>query len=211
MKICYTYFEIVPKIENCPNRKGSQKDLIEICKKSWKKYGWDLVVLSEKDAENHPFYEEYKQAISSLPSANPPPYEYHCFMRWLAVSNNGGGVMIDYDVINLGLEDFEFFDFSQLTIYQGHVPCVVSGQAEHYLEIAKKFLEIKEDKKCYCFFKNKPHTSDMLMLASENIIFNKLNFVEDYPKIGKLVHCSQGTCKNKNKYEIMNELYNNNL
>jgi hypothetical protein len=207
MNIVYTYYEDVPEITNCPSRNSSQQDLIEICSKSWANHGWNLLVLSEKDAATHPLYESYKKVVLSFPSANPFPYDYHCYMRWLAMANVGGGIMIDYDVVNLGVKNLDFFDFSRLTLYQGHVPCVVSGNSEHYLNLVKEFIKIKDKIKDYiCLINDKPHTSDMLFLASGDIKFNKLNKVENYPKRSALVHCCQYVCNDKNKFEIMKEL-----
>jgi hypothetical protein len=209
MSIVYTYYEPIDQIENCPQRKSSQLELISICEKTWFRHGWTLKVLREKDAIDHPIYNEYKNIISVFPSVNPPGYDYHCYIRWLAMANIGGGIMIDYDVVNMGLKsnDTNFFDFSQLTVYQGHVPCVVSGNENHYLHAVNGFMGFK-DNIGIVLENNRPHTSDMIMLSSGKIKFNKLNIVKNYGENSLLIHCSQGKCKNKTKLEIMQELYN---
>jgi hypothetical protein len=205
IKTVYTYYELVPKIENCPGRKSSQASLIELCARSWMNNGWNLIVLGENDAKTHELYQEYKEIISLFPSVNPELYDYHCYMRWLAMANIGGGIMIDYDVINMSLKDPSFFNFTGLTVYQGHVPCVVSGSTEDYMSAVKGFMGFKNNIGIV-MENNKPHTSDMIMLSSGAIKFNKLYQVKNYPEPGDLVHCSQGRCKNKTKLEIMEEL-----
>jgi hypothetical protein len=205
-QVVYTYYETVSAIENCKSRKTSQKNLINICSESWEKYGWTVEVIGEKDAQNHFLYKEYKSIILTFPSVNPFPYDYHCYMRWLAMANIGGGIMIDYDVMNTGLRDLNFFNFSELTVYQGHVPCVVSGKAEDYLSAVYGFMSFKNNIGIDMKMRNEPHTSDMLMLSSGKIKFKKMNEVKDYPENGKLIHCSQDKCKNKTKLEIMKEL-----
>jgi hypothetical protein len=208
MNICYSYYENVEKIE----RNYSQLDLIDVCRKSWEPYGWQLKIISEIDAKKNDFYEEYKKYISKVPSINPDGYDYHCFMRWLAMVVVGGGLMIDYDVVNLGFSGHENLNLPGLTVYQRHVPCMVSGTKEDYLETSKSFCAlakswIEESQPLPTQIINKkPHCSDMHMLASGKIKYNSFNIVSDYPNIGNLVHCSQGSCQNKTKLEIMKEL-----
>jgi hypothetical protein len=127
-------------------------------------------------------------------------------MRWLAMANIGGGVMIDYDVINNTFqEDINFFDFTELTIYQGHVPCVVSGRSEDYFNMLKSFMVLKPID--IHLINNKEHTSDMIMLSNRKTDYKSLNLVANYPKIGKLIHFSSSSCNTlkTNKYkEILN-------
>jgi hypothetical protein len=201
------YYEEISQIEYCPRRKSSQLELISICANSWIKHGWQFNILKERDAMSHPLYNTYKEIVSSFPSVNPQKYDYHCYIRWLAMANIGGGILIDYDVVNMGLktDHSNFFDFNQLTIYQGHVPCVVSGSKQHYLEAVYGFMGFQNNVEGV-LENNRPHTSDMIMLASGKIKFNKLNIVKNYGDKGLLIHCSQAKCKNKTKLEIMREL-----
>lgn len=207
-KILYTYYEPIPEMEQCRNY--SQRDLIDTCQKSWGKYGWKLTVLSEKDACSHPYYKEYKAIISTLPSVNMSNYDYHCFMRWLAMTAIGGGMMIDYDVMNCGQEDLSFIKHNQLTVYQGHVPCVVTGSAKDYFDTSITFAELANNNSCIYQINDIKHTSDMHMLASRKIKFNSLKYVVDYPNTGKLVHCPQNICHyaNLDKLQIMQQLLN---
>jgi hypothetical protein len=190
------------------NKNYTQEELINICAKSWKKNGWKLVVLNYDVARSHDFYSTYSEVVKQLPSINLRLYDYHCYMRWLAMSKVGGGVMIDYDVVNLSLTDDSIFQQKTLTVFQGFVPCVVSGSEEQYLEMCKTFCQLKDNKNCLINFNNKPHTSDMIMLSNMKDQFNKVDYVVDYPKIAPLIHCSQNHCKKnkKNKLQAMNEV-----
>lgn len=219
--IVYTYYEEIPQINNDPRRKSTQQELIDICKTSWEKNGWQLRVLGHKDAQLHTMYEEYDNIIGSLPSVNPKPYDYHCYMRWLAMATVGG-LMIDYDVINIGItpETLEVViadaEPSKLTVLQWHTPCTVYGSPEQYLSICHHFMRLKDDKDCIQMFGDKKHTSDMHMVAyglTEYV--NKMHFVKDYEKeVGTtnisqgLIHCAQKGVGSRTKKDIMEQLTN---
>lgn len=210
--IVYTYYENISLINNDQKRQSSQYDLIELCKKSWESNGWDLIVLDHTIAQKHPYYSEYSSLIQSLPSTNPLSYDYHCYMRWLAMSVVGGGLMIDYDVVNYDCSPNElyyniFHIDKKLTIMQNHTPCAVYGTEDQYLDMCKKFVALKDDYRCYQEIKNKLHTSDMLMIGYgvEPQTINMIEYVSNYPDIDRLVHCPQKLYAqyNKTKYEMM--------
>ena len=218
----YTYYEEIAEINNDPNRKSTQQELIDLCKMSWERRGWQFYVLSYKDAQSHPLYKEYHQIIDALPSVNPKPYDYHCYMRWLAMTNIGG-LMIDYDVINIDItpERLEAIiaktESNKLTVLQGHTPCAVHGSKEQYLEMCNHFMLLKENKDCIEKFGEKEHTSDMYMIAyGLDDKVNKVHFVKDYKNevagiensINGLIHCSQGSVGSRTKKDIMEQLLN---
>lgn len=64
----------------------------------WSTMGFEPFVLNEWHARQHPFYARYNAVVSQLPTGNPKIYELACWLRWLALSQVGGGVMLDYDV-----------------------------------------------------------------------------------------------------------------
>lgn len=202
-KIVHTYYEPVEKMNN-------QTEILEVCKSSWTRFGWEFKITSEEDAKKHPKYEEYKKIISQLPSVNPGLYDYHCFMRWLSMVVVGGGIMIDYDVVNMGITDPNFFNYDKLIVYQVHVPCVVSGKSDDYLEITNYFCKLYNDSSLFQIINKKPHTSDMIMLSSKKIPFYCLNVVGHYPSSKSLVHCSADSCglAKRSKLNIMKELLN---
>ena len=97
MKV-FTYYMPVPELWS----EKSQRALIDIWERSWRKQGWEPVVLTEDDAKKHPNYSDYKKKLWALPTEYGHEYEGSCFIRWLAVAMAGGGTMVDYDVINYG-------------------------------------------------------------------------------------------------------------
>lgn len=82
MRTIYTYYEPIETIED-------QSRLLEICSMSWAKNGWELAILNQKIAEKHEFYNDYSNIIKQFPSVNPPFYDYHCYIRWLAMAQIG--------------------------------------------------------------------------------------------------------------------------
>lgn len=60
------------------------------------------MVLCEADAARHPKFAEYKRKFWELPTEYGHDYEAACFLRWVAMAVWGGGMMVDYDVINYG-------------------------------------------------------------------------------------------------------------
>lgn len=199
----YTFFEKIDTIKD-------QLEIIDICKASWIRYNWNFQIINELTAQKHTFYNDYVSIINNLPSANHKKYDYYCFMRWLSMAQIGGGMMIDYDVANLGYYPTDLLCDINITkdkinILEYHIPCVVYGTSDQYLEICKKFCELIDNDKCYSIENNRIHTSDMLMLASGLIIVNPYKYVKHYPNLGKLVHCSYNATKT-NKKRIMQEI-----
>lgn len=205
-KKCHTYYELISDINN--NRNYDQEQLIGLCQRSWNRHGWDFKVLSEDMARQHSKYDFYKSIFASIPSANPIPYDYHCFMRWVAMVVVGGGIMIDYDVLNLGMTDLDMFNRDGLTIYQNHVPCVVSGTDVDFQKAIDHFVYMAHQKEFYIKIDDKAHSSDMVMLSYHKLIYRSIMAVVDYPLIGSLVHIPQVSCvsTNQSKFEIMEKL-----
>ena len=157
----------------CPNLydEDSQRHLIDIWQKSWKKAGWQPVVLSEYDVLTHPKFKHYKKKFWSLPTEYGHDYEAACFMRWAAVAHAGGGMMTDYDVINYGFTPRDadpermqlFCDVEPNRIYMG----AVLGIQEHFQEMADIFADWTPDHHDINWGKTwhgKQHCSDLSML-----------------------------------------------
>lgn len=94
----YTYYMQVPGLWS----NESQLALIDLWKRSWSKHGWNPVVLTEEDAKKHPRYAEFKKRFWEMPTPYGHDYEGGCFLRWAAMAAVGGGMLVDYDVINYG-------------------------------------------------------------------------------------------------------------
>lgn len=128
------------------------------------------------------------------------------------MSQIGGGLMIDYDVVNVSCKTDNvnalFGKQKLLSIFQNHVPCVVYGSSDQYLEACKMFCKLDQ---CFVLAKELKHTSDMIMISlgfHNNIHCNKMRYVVDYPQYAALVHCSSRFCarNQKTKAEAMSDV-----
>jgi hypothetical protein len=154
MKV-YTFYSAV---EGKPQK--DELALIEMWKRSWRSNGWDPVVLGYESLEFDPELEEMAARLKKLPSINKHNLDYWCYLRWVAVAQQGGGFMSDYDVINYSFEPREAVE---LTIYDRYVPCMVSGTRDDFLRVIGWFAEYRMG-----WFsrlaRREAHTSDMLIL-----------------------------------------------
>jgi len=103
----------------------------------WKSKGWEPVVLTIEDAKKHPYFAEYYQQIKKVKTTNPFEYEMACFLRHLAMSVVGGGLMTDTDVFSLTLRPEELPDDDRILLLGGGVPCAVWGNAHGYEFLCK--------------------------------------------------------------------------
>jgi hypothetical protein len=166
MKV-FTYYMPVPGLWS----DVSQRGLIDVWARSWTKQGWEPVVLTEDDARKHPNFSYYKEKFWALPTGYGHDYEGACFMRWLAVAQAGGGMMVDYDVINYGFLPYDqppeemsvFADPTPERIFMG----AVAGQSQYFQEMADIFALWGPDQydiNTALEAEDKRHCSDLAML-----------------------------------------------
>jgi hypothetical protein len=214
----YTYYDNVLDMLS-----DTQLELIEIWKESWRKNGWNPIVLDNSYLN---CLDDEIDYLKKLPSVNPENYEMSCFLRWNAMANVGGGWMCDYDVINCGFSPSDAENYESMSILQMNVPCLVYGTAEDYNKIFKIFstqslnftTSIKKEKG------ELEHVSDMIVISNlKNIYytpridistFYEDDFIKCYDKIDEypnldnsyrcnnepsiLVHCSATSCDKSN-------------
>lgn len=118
--------------------------LIELWQTSWKRAGWTPRILTRADLPQDPASVKMLKAFARQPTVTRRGLNYSCFARWLAVAVQGGGFMSDYDVINYGFHPREV---GELTLYERHVPCLVSGTAEEFLRMCKIFATYRANLK----------------------------------------------------------------
>lgn len=94
MKV-YTYHEPVLELDQA----GQQRKL-EVWRESWERWGWTPIVLGRKDCG--PEADGAEVIIRARPTVNPPDYTAATSLRWWALQARGGGLMTDYDVVNVG-------------------------------------------------------------------------------------------------------------
>lgn len=95
----HTYFEPVPGIDE-----PGQRREIDVWRTSWERQGWTTRVLSYADVVATPEGAFTAEGLRKkrMPSVNPPGYDLQCFLRWIALVSVGGGLMTDYDTVNMG-------------------------------------------------------------------------------------------------------------
>lgn len=135
----FTYYSHVPGLYD----EASQRALIDVWARSWKKAGWNPIVLSEKILRNNPPYPAFKKKILSHEYEYGADYTLSCALRWLAVAHMGGGMLVDYDVINYGFEPrtppkdrmIIFCDDPPASVFMG----AVLGTREHFEKMVDIF------------------------------------------------------------------------
>lgn len=176
----FCYYNHVEKLSPLDETK-----LILEWKENWKAAGFTPIVLNEFIAQQHPRFAALEEAIEKrLPSINPAGYDKHCYFRWAAMSVSGGGIMADYDCFNYGWKP-AVTPAGRLRLYQGHVPCLVTGDREGYGKMVEAFISYKGGIRDYTP-EGKRHVSDMTIASFEGkkigILMN--NDVVDYSKDG---------------------------
>ena len=88
-----TYFDVDP--DNNPN---AQQQVLELWKKTWTRFGYNPVVLTEWDATKHPEYQALKATLKNLKTDGNRKTQLAKFYRWLAFDYSGAGFYTEYDV-----------------------------------------------------------------------------------------------------------------
>jgi hypothetical protein len=80
----YTICTYFVTIGNSEDQDKDNREMLDIWKESWEKQGWNTKILTEKDAEMHPHYNETTAALSNLPSVYSRGFARACYLRWVA-------------------------------------------------------------------------------------------------------------------------------
>ena len=192
-----------------------QDELLNLWKLSWSKQGYSPVVLSQKDAESHPLFNEFKSKIEGfhqqIMNQNIGQYGLACWLRWLAYAtlSEGKFYVTDYDVINHNFPLIEPDD--QLHFLNGCCPCAASGNASQFNSMCEQVLafvkhnlssiiEVAQNERFVCF-----HDQEFMLVT--HLLKKKLfKMSEDrlirfsFPEQSKfwekqLVHYSTFSCK----------------
>lgn len=194
----YTYHSPVSKMP-------PQGGVLERWSKSWGKAGFSPVVLGVSHAKKHPRYEELKALFKSYPTVNYPEYELACYLRWLALAVVGGGVMCDYDVMNVSMGPSEFYATDVLFHERRRVPCLVQASEAGANLLVDHLEKTKPEKHLI-------HWSDMISLMKST-----WTAVDHCTEIGdagwenaKTIHFAHGACHKyrptKAKYAVIDEV-----
>jgi hypothetical protein len=188
-----------------PDALVEQKKILAIWERSWREAGFEPVILTEAHARKHPRCGELRAAFESKPTISPKGYEMACWLRWLAMSEVGGGFMTDYDVLPFGPVpgmrevDPDHRENFPIMLCVG-VPCAVVGnsiQFDHAIASFEMCKPVTEQ--------GQPHLSDMH--AAQKLGFPSLDICREYGKPGwkeaKLVHFNHYSCNPRKRSECM--------
>ena len=178
----YTYYSPVGGLP-------AQGSIIERWTESWSAQGFSPVVLDQSHAEKHPHYAAHLAVFRSFPTINPREYELACYLRWLALEAVGGGLMSDYDVMNVSLGQSEIDGRDIVFHERRRVPCLVQASDRGAAEIVKFLIS------------NKPgavsHWSDMLSLMQGQ--WPAMDHCTEIGDAGwetaKTIHFAHGACR----------------
>lgn len=160
MKVFTFYSPVEGKKEN------EELALIQLWKRSWEALGWEPTVLNYESLNFDDELNALVRKFKKLPSINRYNLDYWCYLRWVAVAQQGGGFMCDYDVINYGFAPREI---GPLTTYDRYVPCLVSGTSAEFMRAVGWFANQKVG--FFSRFVAHAHTSDMLILKDHQSEF----------------------------------------
>lgn len=182
-----------------------QGGVIERWANSWAKAGYDPVVLNRSHAEQHPRYSELLQIFKAYPTINPSEYELACYLRWLALDAVGGGLMSDYDVMNVSLFPSEIGKAEVLFHERRRVPCLVQASDAGAKKIVEHLTNTKPPAGLH-------HWSDMVsLMKSEWLAVDHCTEIGDAGwETAKAIHFAHGACKkyrpSKSKQAVIDEV-----
>lgn len=176
MKI-YSYMADVPEL-------NAEDELrLEILwRRRWSDIDIEPVVLNEHIARQHPFFAEFNDVVSRLPSNNPAAYERACWLRWLALAVVGGGWMSDFDVMPAaGVDCWNTLTFrqkepprSKIVVFQTPCcPALVHADERAALAFCEQAATGKFGNRPQ---EDKPHWSDQYAL--EDLVMAGVDWVE---------------------------------
>jgi len=179
----YTYYE-----ETKVKARDGELEAVAVWNLSWTRAGWTTHLLTLEDARRHPDFARLRERFALLPTVNSPAYELSCFTRWLAMAQTEGGVLSDYDVLNVGWLAPQPLP-AKLTTLERHVPSVALGSKAEFQRALALFAAFERplgDSGRLYSRKGRPHVSDqnLLRAASERGDFARQHTVFTYRAFG---------------------------
>ncbi len=162
----YTFFQPVAELSS-----EQQQAKLHLWRGWFWSRGWLPTVLNVSHARALPGAADLEAHFSSLPTVNPPQYELYCYMRWMALAQVGGGVLLDYDIVDLTPLSAETAtqpelhgrcEYGRLTTFHNLRPMLTYGNASEVMRLvtALAAYEVQADDA----YDGRPHISDMLIV-----------------------------------------------
>jgi len=139
--VMHTFFASLESMSAGMTDSG-HRELLAEWHRAWRAAGWDTVVLTLDDAQQHP---EYAAVSEILSHHSPNEYDSLCFFRWFAMAVRGGGWMSDYDTFPLQFDARDHWrlpNAGNFTSQKAHVPCLVSGSGLEWDRMAHELVYV---------------------------------------------------------------------
>lgn len=151
-------------------------------------HGFYPIVLNKNSIRTRTNLDELVKTFSSFPTVNPKNYELNCYLRWIALAERGGGILMDYDILPMlhsnskQLIELKNSTHRQLITYKNSIPMIARGnvrQINKWIDYMLNFNLSNTN-----LINGKRHISDMIMahysISNHHDIFTvkpKLSFV----------------------------------
>jgi hypothetical protein len=213
MKVFTTHTDI-PGLAETP-------ELLSMWQESWAKYGWEPVILVPQ--EHLDLWQALNTASYNLPTCNPRAYQAQCITRWADFRDAGGGLMVDADLINVGLpaEGFTFPAEDDPAIYttsRDLCPCGVVATPAGILGLIDLILHMSSQPALLASIGDKVSDQEILRWAARHkaLPVKALNYAQHYGSPGwenhELIHFGSWPVRQlgggKTKVQIIEEFLN---
>lgn len=129
----------------------NQKDMVKVWESNWKEKGFDPIILTDSDADTHPYYQTLKRNMEfshfRIMKKDLSAYGFSCWARWLAYANQDikeHFYVSDYDVINESIKPDTKMNFvdNKIVFLEGLCPSISTGNSDMYFKLCKSFSDI---------------------------------------------------------------------
>lgn len=182
-----------------------ERKAFRVWEENWRKRGWSTKVLTPANAAQHPRFKEFLALhINAYPAENPEKYGVERWIRWFALAQDGGGLLVDFDVLNRAYPQANMPNGTDIVILaRESKPCAVLATEKGAGRIVDAILAHKPpytDHYSYMYFfmqGGKYPTSELCVEAGD----------ADWQE-APLVHYSGNACRlaERNRHEWMREL-----
>lgn len=172
----HTFFEELTGGINFQSNKKVHMDrqdhlhIVQIWLRNWFAGGWNPRLLRLRHAMSYPGFEQYHRKFARLPTVNWRAYEMTCYLRWLAFAEAGGGVFVDYDIMNFPVSRIPIAagqcgQGELLISYPKYWPMLLFGNRTATERLIRALAEYEADPE-RDVYDGKPHISDMIIVRN---------------------------------------------
>ena len=130
------------------------RELLKLWEESFRKQGWEPVVLCKEDVKTHPRFDFFFEHFNSKPTEYPRTFTNACWLRHLAAAHfgnlhNENVALFDMDVICYGMEPRDP-EPGKMEVLCSEPPAsiflgAVLGSPTHFLDLCELFVAWKPD------------------------------------------------------------------